>query len=71
LKWTGVGLLLGFAGAFLISRLMSSLLFETSPTDPLVYAAVALLFLVVTLAACYLPARRASGTNPAEALRSD
>jgi putative ABC transport system permease protein len=71
LKWTTVGLLVGFAGAFLLSRLMSSLLFETSAADPLVYAAVAVVFLAVTFSACYLPARRASGTNPAEALRSD
>jgi predicted permease len=70
-KWTGAGLLLGFVSVFFLSRMMSSLLFETSLADPLVYSAVALVFGAVTVLACYLPARRASGTNPAEALRAD
>ena len=46
-------------------------MFETNPADPTVYSVVALLFVAVTVLACYLPARRASGTNPAEALRLD
>ena len=50
---------------------MSSLLFEVSPTDPIVLACVCALLLVVALAACILPARRAASIEPMEALRSE
>jgi len=71
LRWVGLGLAAGLVGAFLLARLFSSLLFETRPWDPLTYASVGGLFLVVTLAACYFPARRAAATNPVDALRME
>jgi len=71
LRWVAVGLVAGFVGALLLARLFSSLLFETRPWDPFTYAAVAVLFLAVTLAACYFPARRAGATNPVDALRME
>jgi ABC-type antimicrobial peptide transport system permease subunit len=66
-----VGLAAGFVGALLLARLFSNLLFETRPWDPFTYGVVAILFLAVTLAACYFPARRASATNPVDALRME
>ena len=56
-------------GAWLLSRYMTSLLFEVKPTDPLVYAVVALLLLLVAALASYLPALRAAKINPLDALR--
>jgi ABC-type antimicrobial peptide transport system permease subunit len=69
LRWTLAGLVVGFAGSFFLARLLSNLLFQTSPRDPLTYATVALVFAAVAAAACYIPSRRASATNPADALR--
>jgi putative ABC transport system permease protein len=70
LALAAAGILAGIAGALALTRVMKSLLFEVSATDPLIFAAIALLFLVVTLAASYLPARRASHIDPMEALRA-
>jgi len=66
---SGLGLCLGLVGAWLLSRYMTSLLFEVKPTDPLVYAVVALLLLLVAALASYLPALRAAKINPLDALR--
>ncbi len=63
------GVALGIAGAFALTRLMQSVLFHISATDPATFAAVALLFLLVALAASYLPARRATRIDPIAALR--
>jgi ABC-type lipoprotein release transport system permease subunit len=71
LKWVTFGLAAGFAGALLLARFFSNLLFETPPWDPFTYGLVGLLFLLVTLAACYFPARRAGSTDPVDALRMD
>jgi len=65
----GVGVVLGLALAFGVTRLMSSLLFGVSATDPTTYAAVALGLLVVALVASYLPAHRAANVDPMTALR--
>ena len=70
-RWVAFGLGAGFVGALLLGRLFSNLLFETRPWDPFTYGLVALLFLGVALAACYFPARRASATNPVDALRME
>ncbi|HSR49513.1 MAG TPA: ABC transporter permease [Acidobacteriota bacterium] len=64
-----VGILTGMAVALALSRLLDSLLFEVSPTDPWTYITVPLVLLLVMLAATYLPARRASRLDPWKALR--
>jgi predicted permease len=71
LRWVAFGLAAGFAGALLLARFFSNLLFQTRAWDPMTYGAVALLFSGITLAACYFPARRAGATNPIEALRME
>ncbi len=63
-----VGVVLGLAGAFTITRLLGSMLYEVSATDPLTLAAVSLLLLAVALAASYLPARRAARVDPLAAV---
>jgi putative ABC transport system permease protein len=65
------GVALGLAGAFALTRVMKSLLFTVSATDPLTFAGVAALFAFITLLACYLPARRAAKVDPLIALRHE
>ncbi|MEY2572680.1 MAG: hypothetical protein QOJ87_893, partial [Verrucomicrobiota bacterium] len=60
MRLLGVGLVLGFAGAFALSRVMRSLLFGVSANDPAIYAVVTLMLAVAALFACWIPARRAS-----------
>jgi predicted permease len=67
LAFVGVGL--GLCAAFALTRLMVSLLFGVTPRDPLTFVAVALLLVAVALAACYIPARRATHLDPLLALR--
>jgi len=64
-----VGLTIGLAGALALTRLMNTLLFEVSPTDPITFGGVALCVIVATLLACYIPARRAIKVDPLVALR--
>ncbi|MGE5325277.1 MAG: ABC transporter permease [Actinomycetota bacterium] len=66
-----LGLALGLAAALLGSRLLSTLLFKTTPTDPLTFVAVALVLLAVAWTASYLPARRVTRVDPLIALRSE
>jgi putative ABC transport system permease protein len=69
LAWMGIGI--GLAGALALTRLLSSLLYEVSATDPLTFAVIALLLTGVSWLACYLPARRAARLEPLIALRYD
>ncbi len=71
LALVGLGLALGLAGALGLSRVLTSYLFDTAPTDPVTLAVVAAVFLAAALAACLGPARRATAIDPVIALRAE
>ncbi len=71
LKLAALGIAIGLAAAVAASTMLTKLLFEVKPTDPATYAAVALLLGAVAVAACYLPARRATRVDPLSALRQE
>ncbi|HEV2854529.1 MAG TPA: ABC transporter permease [Thermoanaerobaculia bacterium] len=66
-----VGVALGLIGALALTRVLSSLLYGVSATDPLTFAAIALLLMAVSWIACYIPARRAARVDPLIAMRYD
>jgi predicted permease len=63
------GVALGIGGALVLTRLVQDLLFQVSATDPVTFVGISILFVVVALAASYIPARRAAGIDPLAALR--
>jgi predicted permease len=69
LRWTLGGIALGLLGAYATTRIMTSLLFEVKPTDPLTFALTAFTVLVVAVGASYVPARRAAAAEPGVVLR--
>ncbi len=71
MRLLGAGLVVGFAGAFVLSRLIRSLLFGVSANDPLIYGGVTLVLATAALFACWIPARRASRVNPMITLRAE
>jgi predicted permease len=71
LRLAFVGLIVGLALSFAITRLMRRLLFEVSPTDPMLYSGVALFICSVAALACFVPALRATRIDPMQALRAE
>jgi ABC-type antimicrobial peptide transport system permease subunit len=69
LKLAAVGVIAGAIGAFALTRLIRSLLYDVNSFDPLTFASMALLLGAVTVAACIIPARRATKVDPLIALR--
>jgi len=65
---TVIGVIVGLAGAFALTRVIGNLLYGVTATDPATFLAIPLLLLFVALLACYLPARRAARLDPTRAL---
>ena len=70
-KLIAVSIALGLLAGFALARLMTSLLYGITPTDPTTYATVALILMTVALAGSYLPARRATRVDPVRTLRAE
>jgi len=66
---TAAGLVVGLVGAYALSRFMDALLFQVDTNDPITFASVAVALFLVSLAATWIPAARAAGTDPVRALR--
>jgi len=71
LQLTGIGIVCGLVVAFISMRLMSSILFNVSPVDPITYAVITVGVIATAYLACYLPSRRAATVDPVHALRAE
>jgi putative ABC transport system permease protein len=71
LRLSAAGTVVGAAGALGVTRLMASLLVGVTPADPMTFAAIVVLFAVVSVTASWLPARRASRLDPMNAIREE
>jgi predicted permease len=71
MELTGAGVVVGLIGAVLLTRVMSTLLFGVSATDPVTFSFVPLVLIAIAIVACYLPARRATRVDPVIALREE
>jgi putative ABC transport system permease protein len=71
MRRTVAGIVLGLAGALVLTRFLSSLLYGVRPADPATFVGVSLLLATVALVACYIPARRAATVDPMIALRHE
>jgi ABC-type antimicrobial peptide transport system permease subunit len=70
-RLTAVGLAIGFALSVAVGTVLAGVLYGITPTDPVTYVAVCALLAAASFLACYLPARRAAGTDPLTALRTE
>jgi ABC-type antimicrobial peptide transport system permease subunit len=66
-----IGLTLGLAGAFGLSKVLRAILVQITPSDPITFVAISVLLTSVAIAACLIPARRATRVDPLTALRAD
>jgi ABC-type antimicrobial peptide transport system permease subunit len=71
LRLAAMGIVLGVAGAFVLTQAIRAMLYGTSPTDPVIFIGAAALLVAVMVVASYLPARRATRINPVIALRAE
>src|SRR5262249_36498190 len=71
LRLGGIGIAIGLAGALALTRVLASLLFGVGASDPLTFAAVCVMSMIVVASAAWLPARRATRVDPLVALRAD
>jgi putative ABC transport system permease protein len=69
MKLAIIGVVIGLAAAFVLTRLMASMLFGVEPTDATTFGGIAVLLIGVALLACYLPGRRATKVEPTISLR--
>jgi predicted permease len=71
LRPVAIGMVIGISAAFALGRLLSSVLFHVTPRDPQIFALAVVTLVIVAIAACFIPARRASRVDPINALRSE